>query len=502
MSNERFAAHLGISARAVAGWHQKPAIVPKSEVQQMLDTALDRAPKAAQERYAELSGGAPATGQSALEPMSDAERRLIEDPHIAAALGWLDDRAGREPGTSRCDVAARLSTVDLRVLHDRGARRGRVSRPEIVDALQRYYGGDDLPEPYGWFAGRYADLRVATSVLTCPDWLDLECPLIGPSDRLRPGSASLRSPLLDASAAGRAAQRLAESLASGTKIFNNPIYQLVQLAVHKGMIEGTLRVTHFVEYALTTDLLESELVDAVAAGETVLSLRYRYLPDLPSVLRVGDRLCAGGALALCAIARPEDPYRGEADYVLLVQERSGHVLNAARRLAVIPKGFHQPLTGARSDARIGSTLRRELEEELFGRDDVDSTLAAQRAADPMHPSLLSEPMRWLLAEPGRLRMEGTGFGLNVVSGNYEFAGLIVIEDEEFWIRYGGLIEANWEAAALRQYSTCDGDLIGDLVGDVAWSNEGLFALLQGLRRLKALDTKRVELPDIDWEICR
>jgi hypothetical protein len=32
-------------------------------------------------------------------------------------------------------------------------------------------------------------------------------------------------------------------------------------------------------------------------------------------------------------------YRGAADYVLLVQERSGHVLNAAGQLAVIPTGF-------------------------------------------------------------------------------------------------------------------------------------------------------------------
>src|SRR5258707_11050990 len=33
-----------------------------------------------------------------------------------------------------------------------------------------------------------------------------------------------------------------------------------------------------------------------------------------------------------AIARPASPYRGEADYVLLVQERCGRVLNAAHRL--------------------------------------------------------------------------------------------------------------------------------------------------------------------------
>ena len=99
-----------------------------------------------------------------------------------------------------------------------------------------------------------------------------------------------------------------------------------------------------------------------------LPLRDRYLPDLASVLGVADRLCAGGALALCAFARPADPYRGPADYALLLQERSGDVVNAARQLAVIPKGFHQPLADFCGDAKIAATLRREMEEELFGRD--------------------------------------------------------------------------------------------------------------------------------------
>ena len=215
---------------------------------------------------------------------------------------------------------------------------------------------------------------------------------------------------------------------------------------------------------------------------------------------VANRLCAGGPLALFAIARPASPFRGEADYVLLVQERSGNVLNAARRLAVIPKGFHQPMTDLRVDAQVGATLRREVEEELFGRDEIDNTTTEQRSADPMHPSRVSEPMRWLMEDPSRLRMECTGFGLNLLSGNFEFASLIVIDDEEFWERYGGRVEANWEAAGLHQYSSRDGDLISELIANVAWSNEGLFALLQGLRRLAQIGGDRVSLPSIEWEV--
>lgn len=96
-------------------------------------------------------------------------------------------------------------------------------------------------------------------------------------------------------------------------------------------------------------------------------------------------------------------------------------------------------------------------------------------------------------------MECTGFGLNLVSGNFEFACLIVIEDEEWWGRFGGSIEANWESAGLRCYSSLDHDLLARLCQDPSWSNEGLFALLQGFRRLAARGGHRVNLPIIDVE---
>jgi hypothetical protein len=97
-------------------------------------------------------------------------------------------------------------------------------------------------------------------------------------------------------------------------------------------------------------------------------------------------------------------------------------------------------------------------------------------------------------------MECTGFGLNLVSGNYEFASLIVIHDEEWWGRFGGHIEANWESDGLRRYSTLDDELLMALAHDPAWSNEGLFALLQGLRRLAEIGGSRVNIPTITWEM--
>ncbi len=507
LSNEAFAERLGIAVRTVAGWRQKPTVRPKSEMQQLLDTALEKAPAAAKERFAKVTAApveAPAAERGDGETAAEAERRLSADPNIGAALDWLDKHAGWEPGDARRQVASRLTRLDVRELQDRGNRRGRIDRRSTVWALEEYYTKGE--EHHGRYSARYGnDDEITTSILTTPEWLDLDCPLIPKHDRLSASRTAVDEDVsLDEEAAERAVQRLAETLALDVRLTDMPLYRLLDLDIRKGEIRGSLGLCRFVGYALTMDLLENELVDALTAGIPArpgsLPLRDRYLPDIGSVLDVESRLCAGGALALCAIARPAGPFRGPADYVLLVQERSGNVLNATRRLAVIPKGFHQPMTDIRADAQIGATLRREVEEELFGRDDIDNTVADQRRADPMHPSRLSEPMRWLMAEPGRIRMECTGFGLNLVSGNLEFPGLIVIEDEEFWRRYGGEVEANWESSNLRQYSSLDGELLAELVNDDAWSNEGLFALLQGLRRLREIGGERVDVPTIEWEL--
>lgn len=509
MSNEAFAADLGIGVRTVADWHQKPDMRPRPEMQQILDTKLAQLPAVVAERFAVLSG-LPASPERTRkdDDTADAEHRLITDQNISGALGRLDQLAGWEPGTARRKVAARLAEVDRRDLLDRASRRRRIGRRGVADALGKYYRGH--VGGHGRYGARcaydgYGSCEIVTSVLTRPDWLDLDCPLTPGTDRLRlTGSATDDVPL-DTGAADAATQRLAETLIAGTRFVDMPLYRLTGISAGKGEFGGSLGIVPFASYALTLDLLEGELTDALTVGVPPepgsLPLRDRYLPDLPSVLGVSDRLCAGGALALCAFARPAHPYRGPAHYALLIQERSGTVVNAARQLAVIPKGFHQPMTDFRGDARIAATLLRETEEELFGREDIDNTVNEQHAADPMHLARLSAPMRWLLTEnPGAFRMECTGFGLNLVSGNFEFACLIVIDSDEFWNRFGGQIEASWESSSLRQYSSMDGVSLAELATDDGWSNEGLFAFLQGLRRLRQIGGDRVDIPAIDWMV--
>lgn len=423
---------------------------------------------------------------------------------IEVACDWLDKHAGWRQGAAYQSLISDLEGSKVSKIRERDGYRGAISRGEIATALDNYYRMEDVP----WYQAEYEGAKVRLAITAHRDWLDLDFVLTRETDLFKLANYMPEETLhLDAASANIALRRLLEAVVLNVTIVNSPLYRLVELSVEPERVTGSVSTIPFVQYALTTDLLEMELADRLIAAsgrsstdQPGMPMRDRYLPTISSVFDVSRRQCSGGALALCAIARPADRYRGPEDYVLLTQERGRRVLNGVGRISVIPRGFHQPLTDFRTDAPIGSTLRRELEEELFRRDDVDNTISDGRVADPMHPNRLSEPMRWLMQDPGRVRFESTGFGFNLVNGNYEYACLIVIDDPEFWVRYGDQIEANWESVGLRQYSTKDPQGIGDLVQDKAWSSEGLFALLQGLRRLNQLDDERVELPEINVDI--
>jgi len=451
------------------------------------------------DRLDSLDATSERTGSEEERGLARLDMALVEDRHIAAALEWLDRAAGWAPGAARRAVASRFASVDVGQLRDLAVHRGSVTQRQVAEVLRSYY--DVGVDGYGTY-GVTVDggETVGTSVVTRPEWLDLGCVLSPETDRLR-FSASLSAPAvrLDEQSADRAVDRLAETLAIGTRLIDLPLYWLAELDISAGKVAGRLGVTHFAHFGLTLDLLEGELLGAIASGSSELPLRDKYLPDMASVVDFSRRLCVGGMVALCAIARPSGPHGGP-DYLMLAQRRSDHVVNAARRMAVIPRGFHQPLADYREDARIGVTVLREMEEELFGRDDVDNTTGDQRSADPLHPSRWSEPMTWLLDHADRLRLECTGIGLNTVNGNYDLACLIVIEDEQFWARFGGLIEANWESSSLHRYSSRDPESIAELIVDEAWTVEGPFALSQGLRRLTTTGGNRVDLPNITWSL--
>jgi len=52
MTNESFAAHLGVHARTVANWRGNLDVIPRPAIQDILDAALERAPDRVKAQFA------------------------------------------------------------------------------------------------------------------------------------------------------------------------------------------------------------------------------------------------------------------------------------------------------------------------------------------------------------------------------------------------------------------------------------------------------------------
>jgi hypothetical protein len=436
-------------------------------------------------------------------------------------IEWLAEHSGLSVGEAHDRVTARIREVrnlPESVRHQRAYTRSHLRRGQLVAALEKYYAASSF-DGGGLYRVQVGGHTVGTSLLTKPRWLQAQVPLATPAERFQfvpPTAARLPTPWLDGELLDAAINRLAETELSSTVLVDNPIYQLLRIAIEPRSLHAAVTLINFATYALTMDLLEAELVDALAdAGEPVaatdrrtrrlhLPLRDAFLTSVSHALDFERRICAGGPVVLLAAARPRDRLgRRPVDYALLVQERSPRVLNVVGRLAVIPKAFHGPTVEPWAEADLSTSVHRELEEELLGRDELGNIFdEGLRKVDPFHTDLLSKPLRWLLEhqDPSAYRLECVGFGVNLLTGNYEFPCLIVVNDEEWWARFGGQVEANWEIRRVRLYSSRDAAGLHDLMLDPRWSNEGLFAFIEGLRRLAELDTaSRVTLPEIDAE---
>lgn len=97
LTNEQFATRLGIAVRTVATWHSDASVVPRREMQQLLDTAHEQAPEAARRRFALLVAAeraptaSPPAGAQALRV---AVAVVVRDDKVLLVCRRDDDAAG------------------------------------------------------------------------------------------------------------------------------------------------------------------------------------------------------------------------------------------------------------------------------------------------------------------------------------------------------------------------------------------------------------------------
>jgi transcriptional regulator with XRE-family HTH domain len=235
--------------------------------------------------------------------------------------------------------------------HHRAYLRARVTRKQLVTALARHYPAP-LAHGCSFYRVQVDGEPLSTTVLTRPSWVRTQIRLGTEAERFEyvsPTAAPVPTPRLGDEAITAAIDRLAEVELSATVLTNDPVYRLLRIAVERERVDAAVTLMPFADYALTMDLLEVELVDALAEDNAMgpaatggqrlsLPLRDAFLPSVLHALDMERRVCVGGPVALLAAARPAGPGgRRLPDYALLVQERSPRVINAVGKLAVIPK---------------------------------------------------------------------------------------------------------------------------------------------------------------------
>jgi 8-oxo-dGTP pyrophosphatase MutT (NUDIX family) len=158
LTNEAFADHLGVAVRTVATWHQRPDVSPKADVQQALDTALERASETAKTRFAQLArphdGTTPATPAEAQAlrvavavVAKDAEVLLVcrrgED---GGGISWQFPAGVVKPGVSPETVAIRETLgetgVHCTVVRKLGSRLHPITNVYCDYLLCEYLAGD------------------------------------------------------------------------------------------------------------------------------------------------------------------------------------------------------------------------------------------------------------------------------------------------------------------------------------------------------------------------
>ncbi|MYX32256.1 MULTISPECIES: NUDIX hydrolase [unclassified Streptomyces] len=101
MTNEAFATHLGIGIRTVATWHADPTIVPRAEIQQLLDSVYEKASAAVRQRFHLLTASSTAhdstpaaVGAPAAQALRVAIAVVIRAEDVLMVCRRSDDATG------------------------------------------------------------------------------------------------------------------------------------------------------------------------------------------------------------------------------------------------------------------------------------------------------------------------------------------------------------------------------------------------------------------------
>lgn len=124
LSQEDFAAHLGVARRTVASWHARPEMVLRLEMQRALDTAHERAPASVRARFAHHLNPAPAREPGQGRALTVAVAVVTRDDRVllvcrrdaeTSGVTWQFPAGVVKPGSAADHVAVRETLAETGV---------------------------------------------------------------------------------------------------------------------------------------------------------------------------------------------------------------------------------------------------------------------------------------------------------------------------------------------------------------------------------------------------
>jgi len=297
------------------------------------------------------------------------------------------------------------------------------------------------------------------------------------------------------------ARVLADIKFRGLRIWDQPIYNLLDFTLQNKRLRARFSLISFMQYRLGLGAAWDELLAGIITSNfdiaklidrrtKLLPIREMLLTNAKKLSNFQSRICVGGVHTTFAIQRP-DPWN---DYVIPLQQRATQVSAGQGLMSVIPQAYHQSTVDPKNELSFTQTFYRELYEELFGGKEVTKKHKHLRYDWYMD---VSEPVKWFRDNDGSYRIICTGFGINLTNGSYEVSLVCVVRDPNYWKKFSHLMISSWETSERPiLVSTKDGNRLHTLLTMPDWDGCSYFSFCNGLKYLSKIEIDRLSLPDL------
>jgi len=115
MTQEAFADHLGVSVRTVGKWHAEPDAAPRPDMQQILDTAYERAADTVRHRFSLLLRPAPEVAPA--QALRVAIAVVLRGDQVLLVCRRGDDSLSWQFPAGMCKPGAAVTSVAVQETH-------------------------------------------------------------------------------------------------------------------------------------------------------------------------------------------------------------------------------------------------------------------------------------------------------------------------------------------------------------------------------------------------